>query len=95
VAAPAPSCRPRGGLYDGVGSQLVGITPFWMVFYFGYKLGRALQVFTKEPQPFVEPLFWHACAVLRTSLGEGEVRPLVPLVVIIEPAHSLGAYFKH
>ena len=31
------------GLFDGIGSQLVGVTPFWMLFYFGYKLGRQLQ----------------------------------------------------
>eukprot|EP01052_Picozoa_sp_SAG31_P010276 SAG31_NODE_558_length_14153_cov_9.068094_9_plen_255_part_00 len=31
------------GLFDGLLSQLVGVTPFWMVFYFGYKFGRLLQ----------------------------------------------------
>ena len=31
------------GLFDGIGSQMAGVTPFWMVFYFGYKLGRQLQ----------------------------------------------------
>eukprot|EP01050_Picozoa_sp_SAG11_P002538 SAG11_NODE_130_length_15497_cov_10.780556_4_plen_143_part_00 len=34
---------PFGGLFDGFLSQLVGVTPFWMVFYFGYRLGRRLQ----------------------------------------------------
>ena len=32
-----------GSLFTGILGQLVGVAPFWMFFYFSYKLGRALQ----------------------------------------------------
>ena len=33
----------KGSLFTGILGQLVGVAPFWMFFYFSYKLGRSLQ----------------------------------------------------
>jgi solute carrier family 25 carnitine/acylcarnitine transporter 20/29 len=33
----------EGSLLTGIVGQLVGVAPFWMFFYFSYKLGRSLQ----------------------------------------------------
>jgi solute carrier family 25 carnitine/acylcarnitine transporter 20/29 len=51
--APAATCGAAAGgstgsgdnssLFAGLLSPVVGATPFWAVFYFGYRLGRALQ----------------------------------------------------